>query len=213
MKFAITGIRTSVLLDRGDMVHPEYDEKEKIMKYQILDSHDHQEVMHALDAANVVKEIAENGTIEGEAIDALFELKKSHPWYAKIRTQNGDGTDIPGVPHRSPSKAIETHYWITFSQQETSDWMAGMFPTSDGWTSYSSIVWRKLPSNFVKLDDASIAEGYRNGDQSEGAYYFAEVGCHKCDALLGGVSGDNPVEFMKELRSIQAEKALCAYCG
>ena len=181
------------------------------MKYQIFESHDHQEVMHALDAANAVKEIAENGTIEGESIDALFELKKSHPQYAKIRT-GPEAWQEALLDSVVAPKDVETHYWITFSKQETSDWMAGMFPTSDGWTSYSSIVWRKLPSNFVKLDDASIAEGYREATDGEGAYYFAEVGCHICDGLLGGVSGDNPVEFMKELRSIQAEKALCGDC-
>lgn len=212
MKFAITGIRTSVLLDRGDMVHPEYDEKEKIMKYQLFDSQDHQGVMHSLDTERVVNEISENGTIEGEAIDALFELKKSHPQYAQIHTHEADGTAISPPPVVT-SGDIDAHYFVTFSREETSDWISGMYPTSDGWTSHSNMLWRKVPSNFVKLDDASIAEGYRESTSGEGAYYFAEIGCYKCDGLLGGVSGDKPEEFMKELRSIRAEKALCAYCG
>ena len=54
---------------------------------------------------------------------------------------------------------------------------------------------------------------YKNAESylSDG-YYFAEVLCQNCDALLGGVSGDKPEEFMRELRSIQKEKLLCKRC-
>tara|TARA_R100001143_G_C3355695_1_gene132174 strand:- start:1136 stop:1327 length:192 start_codon:yes stop_codon:yes gene_type:complete len=51
-------------------------------------------------------------------------------------------------------------------------------------------------------------ESYRENDN----FYFAEVGCHKCDALLGGVSGDTPEDFILELVAIQEEKALCKQC-
>jgi hypothetical protein len=98
----------------------------------IFESQDHQGIMTLDSASKTLDSIALDGTIEGETIDALFKLKKSHPWYAKLHTDVGDVFD----------KGIDTHYWITFSKQETEDWMDGMWASGDGWTSHSNIVWR-----------------------------------------------------------------------
>ena len=41
---------------------------------------------------------------------------------------------------------------------------------------------------------------------------FVEIGCHICDALLGGISGDDQTVVDAELESILAEKPLCGMC-
>ena len=106
----------------------------------IFESQDHQEIMTLDSASKMLDSIALDGTSEGETIDALFKLKQSHPWFGKIRTRNEDGTEISPSP--IPYSMLDTHYAITFSKQETEDWMAGLYPTGDGWTSHSSIIWR-----------------------------------------------------------------------
>ena len=103
----------------------------------IFESKDHQGVMTLDSASKTLDSIAFDGTIEGETIDALFKLKKSHPWYAKLHTDVGDVFD----------KNIDTHFWITFSKHETEVWKwldikNGMWANGDGWTSHSDIVWR-----------------------------------------------------------------------
>tara|TARA_R100001244_G_scaffold25683_1_gene26020 strand:- start:116 stop:463 length:348 start_codon:yes stop_codon:yes gene_type:complete len=107
----------------------------------IFESQDHQEIMTLDSASKTLDSIALDGTIEGETIDALFKLKESHPWFGKIRTRNGDGTEISPAPILD-ARYIDTHYAITFSKQETEDWMDGMWASGDGWTSHSNIVWR-----------------------------------------------------------------------
>ena len=64
------------------------------------------------------------------------------------------------------------------------------------------------PQDLQEVYPMNDAENYREND----GYYFAEVGCHKCDALLGGIGGEKPKEFMRELRSVLKEKLLCKRC-
>ena len=95
----------------------------------IFESFDHQVVMNSIETGETLSKIFRDGTIEGEPVDALFMLKRSHPWYAKLRTKER----IIGV--------VGDHYALTFSRRETEDWMAGTYPTSEGWTSHSELVW------------------------------------------------------------------------
>ena len=43
-------------------------------------------------------------------------------------------------------------------------------------------------------------------------YYLAEIGCHRCDQLLGAISGDKPEAFLTELKAVLADKPLCKQC-
>lgn len=113
----------------------------------IFESQDHQELVPEDHAESIFDSIRESGTIEGEAIDALFELKPSHPWYQRISN--------PGERYAVEEIEFTKHYFLSFSRSETSDWMEGFWMGSEGWTSHSSIVWRRTPAGFVRLSKAA----------------------------------------------------------
>ena len=103
----------------------------------LFDSSNHQEIMTMDSAVAAMAEINDRGTIGGEEFDALFKLKKSHPWYSKIRTTEEDGTPIEPPP---VVDSVEAHYWLTFSRQETADWVSGIWQSGEGYTSHSDFI-------------------------------------------------------------------------